>query len=188
MLRAHFRAREGSRILASRVGSAEQSNTSIVYGDQLILKLFRRLQPGENPDVEIGRFLTEVARFPHIPPFLRRDRRDATRRQEDHRGDAAGIGGQPGRRLAVVSWPARGVFSVVASLPLPPGLPAAVFGEECDSACQIREHAGVSLEAAALLGRRTGRDASGAGQPDRRSGIRSRAFDGRGPGAGCVSD
>src|SRR6185437_14222062 len=37
--------------LPSHVGSAEQSNTSIVYGDQLILKLFRRLQPGENPDV-----------------------------------------------------------------------------------------------------------------------------------------
>jgi maltose alpha-D-glucosyltransferase/alpha-amylase len=56
--------------LASRVGSAEQSNTSILYGRELILKLFRRLQPGENPDVEIGRFLTEIARFAHIPPFL----------------------------------------------------------------------------------------------------------------------
>ena len=55
---------------ASRVGSAEQSNTSILYGNKLILKLFRRLQPGENPDVEIGRFLTEVAHFPHIAPFM----------------------------------------------------------------------------------------------------------------------
>ena len=55
--------------LASRVGSAEQSNTSILYGKELILKLFRRLQPGENPDVEIGRFLTEVAKFQRIPPF-----------------------------------------------------------------------------------------------------------------------
>jgi maltose alpha-D-glucosyltransferase / alpha-amylase len=56
--------------LASRVGSAEQSNTSILYDKQFILKLFRRLQPGENPDVEIGRFLTESAHFSHIPPFL----------------------------------------------------------------------------------------------------------------------
>jgi maltose alpha-D-glucosyltransferase / alpha-amylase len=55
---------------ASRVGSAEQSNTSILYGHEFILKLFRRLQPGENPDVEIGRFLTEVAHFRHIAPFL----------------------------------------------------------------------------------------------------------------------
>ena len=30
----------------------------------------RRLQPGENPDTEIGRFLTEVAHFPRIAPFL----------------------------------------------------------------------------------------------------------------------
>ena len=56
--------------LASRVGSAEQSNTSILYSDQLFLKLFRRLQPEENPDVEIGRFLTEVVQFSGIPPFL----------------------------------------------------------------------------------------------------------------------
>jgi maltose alpha-D-glucosyltransferase/alpha-amylase len=60
----------GAHRMASRLGSAEQSNTSILYGKELILKLFRRLQPGENPDVEIGRFLTEIARFSHIPPFL----------------------------------------------------------------------------------------------------------------------
>jgi maltose alpha-D-glucosyltransferase / alpha-amylase len=56
--------------LASRLSSAEQSNTSILYGKEYFLKLFRKLEPGENPDVEVGRFLTEVARFPHIPPFL----------------------------------------------------------------------------------------------------------------------
>src|SRR5271170_777691 len=50
--------------------SAEQSNTSIFYGDKFILKLFRRLQPGENPDTEIGRFLTETAHFTRIAPFL----------------------------------------------------------------------------------------------------------------------
>src|SRR6202041_3420222 len=34
------------------------------------MKLFRRLQQGENPDTEIGRFLTETAHFPRIAPFL----------------------------------------------------------------------------------------------------------------------
>src|SRR5947207_794094 len=48
--------------------STEQSNTSIVYGDRLILKLFRRLEEGLNPDLEIGRFLTERVGFPNIPP------------------------------------------------------------------------------------------------------------------------
>ena len=56
--------------LPARTGSAEQSNTSILYDAKLILKLFRRLEPGENPDTEIGRFLTETAHFPRIAPFL----------------------------------------------------------------------------------------------------------------------
>ena len=46
---------------------AEQSNSSIVYGKKLVLKLFRRLEQGMNPDLEIGRFLTEQASFPNAP-------------------------------------------------------------------------------------------------------------------------
>ncbi len=65
-----FTAELEEQTLPSRVGSAEQSNTSILYGNRLFLKLFRRLQPEENPDVEIGRFLTEVAHFHRIPPFF----------------------------------------------------------------------------------------------------------------------
>ncbi|GIW05468.1 MAG: hypothetical protein KatS3mg060_0273 [Dehalococcoidia bacterium] len=45
---------------------AEQSNSSIRYGDRLVLKLYRRLVPGINPDVEVGRFLT-ARRFPATP-------------------------------------------------------------------------------------------------------------------------
>src|SRR5262245_3556867 len=47
---------------------AEQSNSSIVFGDKLILKLFRRTESGINPDLEIGYFLTERVGFPHTPP------------------------------------------------------------------------------------------------------------------------
>jgi maltose alpha-D-glucosyltransferase/alpha-amylase len=56
--------------LPSRAHKGEQSNTSILFGDRLFLKLFRRLQAEENPDVEIGRFLTEIAHFSRIPPYL----------------------------------------------------------------------------------------------------------------------
>ena len=48
---------------------AEQSNSSVVFGDELILKVFRRVEPGINPDLEISRFLTEHG-FERIPGLL----------------------------------------------------------------------------------------------------------------------
>jgi maltokinase len=52
--------RELDPTLSSRVLSSEQSNTSLVYGDDYILKLFRKVAPGVNPDLEIVRALDEV--------------------------------------------------------------------------------------------------------------------------------
>ncbi len=53
--------------LPAQVVRAEQSNSSLIYGERLVLKLFRRLGEGVNPDLEVGTFLTERARFPHMP-------------------------------------------------------------------------------------------------------------------------
>jgi maltose alpha-D-glucosyltransferase/alpha-amylase len=55
--------------LESFVSKAEQSNTSIIFRDRFILKLFRKIEPGINPDLEIGRFLTERG-FRHTPALL----------------------------------------------------------------------------------------------------------------------
>ncbi len=55
--------------------AAEQSNTSLVYDDRLILKLFRRLAPGPNPDVEISEALARTG-FGHIALPLVRWQRD----------------------------------------------------------------------------------------------------------------
>src|SRR3954470_15297120 len=43
----------------------EQSNSSIVFGDELIMKAFRKVEPGVNPELELLRFLS-ARRFPHI--------------------------------------------------------------------------------------------------------------------------
>jgi maltose alpha-D-glucosyltransferase/alpha-amylase len=48
---------------------AEQSNTSLRFGDVVIIKLIRRLQPGPNPDAEVLRALAGVG-FAHVPRFL----------------------------------------------------------------------------------------------------------------------
>ena len=75
----------------------EQSNSSIVFGDELIMKAFRRVEPGVNPELELLRFLT-AARLPahRLAGGLVRgrgapDRRDAR--------DPAGVPGRRPRRL-----------------------------------------------------------------------------------------
>jgi maltose alpha-D-glucosyltransferase/alpha-amylase len=46
---------------------AEQSNTSFNIADRMVLKIYRRLREGINPEIEIGRFLTEVAGYANTP-------------------------------------------------------------------------------------------------------------------------
>src|SRR5215213_8830564 len=57
----------GATVEVRPVG-VEQSNSSIVFGEALILKAFRRVEPGVNPELELLRFLSERD-FPHIAPI-----------------------------------------------------------------------------------------------------------------------
>jgi len=56
-------------VLPSNVLSGEQSNSSMLFADKFFLKLYRKLEDGVNPDVEVTRFLTERAQFGNVPAF-----------------------------------------------------------------------------------------------------------------------
>jgi len=59
-------AKDNAPNLEPVISKAEQSNTAIMFGDRLIFKIFRRPESGLNPDVEIGRYLTE-RNFANVP-------------------------------------------------------------------------------------------------------------------------
>jgi maltose alpha-D-glucosyltransferase/alpha-amylase len=52
-----------------RRSAADLSNTSVIFGWQLIMKMFRRLEPGPNPDVEVSAFLSSRG-FTYVPQLL----------------------------------------------------------------------------------------------------------------------
>ncbi|WP_157959578.1 putative maltokinase [Devosia submarina] len=69
-----FEAADGLVALAEigepRHLGAEQSNVSIAFGSKVILKLYRRLRAGDQPDVEVARFLTKIGHFANTPQFM----------------------------------------------------------------------------------------------------------------------
>jgi maltose alpha-D-glucosyltransferase/alpha-amylase len=60
---------DGAESLEPYADRVELSNTSVIFSNRFIMKFFRRLEPGMNPDLEIGRFLTDKG-FPNAPPVV----------------------------------------------------------------------------------------------------------------------
>ena len=161
--------------LAPRRSSAEQSNTSIIFGSRLIMKLFRHPEPGLNPDCEIGRFLTEQAHFSSIPLF-------GGSIEYVCKGDAPttlcmlqGLVANQGDGWQWMLEELERYYENYVQMTIPAeelGQPevstSALIGVARASQFAL-EHAGVALDAAAVLGRRTAEMhlalASSAGNP-----------------------
>jgi maltose alpha-D-glucosyltransferase/alpha-amylase len=156
-----FPALAGATIsLPANVLRGEQTNTSIVYGEQLILKLFRRPEEGINPDLEVGTFLTEKTTLTHIPRVA------GSIELRPPRGEPTALailqGFVPNHGVAwdyTLDALARYLERMLGRLaetpqpPLPAEPPLALARSEWPD--QVHEFIGTYAESAALLGERT---------------------------------
>ena len=160
-------SREARRIaisleeLAPTAVQAEQSNTSVVFGDQFIFKLFRKVDSGVNPELEIGRLLTE-RRFAHVPQvfgaleYFQPGRQSMTlgilQSYVRNRGDAWQYTAEVLKRYfeRVLARPAQDREKVLSPEP-------SIFGLlSHEIPAEMYEIVGTYLQSAQLLGERTG--------------------------------
>ncbi|MDF9769690.1 maltose alpha-D-glucosyltransferase/alpha-amylase [Pseudomonas rhodesiae] len=78
--------------------SAEQSNSSVVVGESLVLKLIRKVSAGVHPELEMSAYLTEAG-YANISPLMGAMVRHDSDGQEQPADDRPGLSKQPGRRL-----------------------------------------------------------------------------------------
>jgi maltose alpha-D-glucosyltransferase/alpha-amylase len=139
--------------------TGEQSNSSILYGGRLIMKLFRKVEPGPNPDWEIGRFLTEQTDFRRVPPlagaieYVREGSESITLAMLQGMVENEGDGW---------TWfqdELARYYEQHARVAFPPDAKAPEllsYGSTEPAVSRLAsEHLGIDLESAALLGRRT---------------------------------
>ena len=148
--------------LQVRRGSAEQSNTSILFGDRFILKLFRRQEPGLNPDAEIGQYLTEKINFNQIPPFAGSIEVDGLAATDGKLANLALLQGLVANEGDGWRWTLDELdryYEACAPLPFPEKLSGELQGplelSENPPTQVALDHLGLYLEAGAILGRRT---------------------------------
>jgi len=146
--------------LAPSRSSAEHSNTSIFYGDRLILKLYRRQQPGPNPESELNRYLTETANFDGVPPFA------GTIEYEHAGGDSStlavlqGLVANEGDGWTLTLEELERYYENCARVPLPEDLETNDGADLVSLSAQppspmAHDHVGIALDSMARLGKRT---------------------------------
>ncbi len=139
--------------------NAEQSNSSVVYDKRLVLKMFRRVEPGLNPDLEIGVFLMEKSSFRNVPPLA------GYIEYLDEHGATSSLGmlqGYVANQGDAWQFTLRALAEYYEAVPRSGGLGAgeipraslvALCGQPVPD--EARRRIGAYLDSAALLGRRT---------------------------------
>jgi maltose alpha-D-glucosyltransferase/alpha-amylase len=139
--------------------SGEQSNSSIVYGDRLILKLFRRFDTGVNPDYEIGSYITEKTSFTRVPPVVGALEYTPIAEETATLGMMQALVESQGDGWTHAIEDVHRFYDAVQSRPVPPGpLPPASHYEalmRADVPVAVRDVLSGYLAVAGTLGRRT---------------------------------
>lgn len=68
-LRFHGLGALDTNAVNARLVDGEQTNSSVLFGERYVGKVVRKIDPGESPDLEVGRFLTEAG-YEHTPPLV----------------------------------------------------------------------------------------------------------------------
>ncbi|HYP13677.1 MAG TPA: maltose alpha-D-glucosyltransferase, partial [Bryobacteraceae bacterium] len=141
--------------LESSLIKAEQSNSSIVYGDRFILKLFRKIEPGINPDIEISTFLTERG-FQNTPATTGSLEYRPDDGEPMHAGILQAYVPNQGDAWSYTLDALSRYFEHALAAPLPAELPGS-FLDIPDQAVspEAEDLIGAYLESARLLGQRT---------------------------------
>jgi len=134
----------------------EQGHTSVRFSDRFVLKLFRRLEEGINPDLEVGRFLAERTTFQHAAPVAGwlevRNGREALTLGVLH-GYVANEGDAWTYTLDILGRYFERMRTMGGSADPPRERLVELAGREVPAAA--RERIGIYLQSARLLGQRT---------------------------------
>ncbi|MGE3840314.1 MAG: putative maltokinase, partial [Vicinamibacterales bacterium] len=145
--------------LESRDPVADQSNTSLFFGERFMLKLYRRLVDGVNPEQEMGAFLTEQARFVAAAPYLGHLSYAPDGREEQTVALLQGFVPNEGDAWQWTLEELERYFEACAAAvaPVETDLAPAIVDQWLSGAvsARAREHLGLYIDVAALLGTRT---------------------------------
>jgi maltose alpha-D-glucosyltransferase/alpha-amylase len=152
---------EAAQTPSSRVLRTEQSNSSILYGEDFFLKVFRKLERGINPDVELGRYLSEEHGFAHVPPYVADVRYQYPDGEEASMGIMIDFVPNQGTVMSFTRETIDRYFDTIVSSETElsvPKAPASLFDVEPDNVPEqfLELEDGFFLEMVELLGRRTG--------------------------------